>query len=359
MEAYKLYKQKTKHKISEKYDILGFISAGTYGKVFKAKIRHSKHKPSHELAIKQFKPEGQHDKSQPIGISQSACREIALCRELNHINVVFLQDVMMEDGLIHMVLRYAEYDLLTMLQYHKKFRKPLPELVIKSMLFQTLEGVNYLHNNGIMHRDLKPANLLVDRDGLLKVGDLGLARLYNRPFLPLYAGDKVVVTIWYRAPELILGSRHYTTAVDMWAIGCIFGEMLTLRPMFNGEEVKMETKKVIPFQKAQMIKICEIMGSPSATQWPELEFMPELANMKKIRSYPINFRTWFQNSFLKSDDSFSLLSKMLEYNPNKRISAQAALTHSFFKEDPTPVLNPLQTLNIVYPERPLHKDEKM
>ena len=98
----------------------------------------------------------------------------------------------------------------------------------------------------------------------LPTGDLGLARLFNRPLQPLFNGDKVVVTIWYRAPELLFGSRHYTKAVDMWAVGCIFGELLALKPIFKGEEAKMDSKKNVPFQRSQLSKIFEVLGTPTS-----------------------------------------------------------------------------------------------
>lgn len=106
--------------------------------------------------------------------------------------------------------------------------------------------------------------VLLTSEGVVKTGDLGLARLFNRPLLPLFNGDKVVVTIWYRAPELLFGSRHYTKAVDMWAIGCIFGELLTLKPIFKGEEAKMDNKKNVPFQRSQLTKIFEVLGTPTS-----------------------------------------------------------------------------------------------
>jgi len=106
--------------------------------------------------------------------------------------------------------------------------------------------------------------VLLTSEGIVKTGDLGLARLFNKPLQPLFNGDKVVVTIWYRAPELLFGSRHYTKAVDMWAVGCIFGELLALKPIFKGEEAKMDGKKNVPFQRSQLTKIFEIMGSPTS-----------------------------------------------------------------------------------------------
>jgi cyclin-dependent kinase 8/11 len=126
---------------------------------------------------------------------------------------------------------------------------------------------------------------MVTADGCVKAGDLGLARIFYRPLAPLYNGDKVVVTIWYRAPELLLGAKHYTPAMgtnllnwlitsDMWALGCIFAELLALKPIFKGEEVKMDNKKTVPFQRGQMQKIIEILGTP--TRIPPLNVCTEM-----------------------------------------------------------------------------------
>ncbi|PVU88165.1 hypothetical protein BB560_006391, partial [Smittium megazygosporum] len=254
MENFLAKKAAFSKKLSDKYEILGFVSSGTYGKVYKAKILKKKANRPNKVAIKQFKPQFEGERKSRFGISMSACREIAICRELNHVNVVFIKDVLFDDYLVNIVMDYAEYDLSTIIQYHKRNLSPLPELVIKSMLFQTLSGIEYLHSNGIMHRDIKPANLLIHKSGLLKIADLGLARRCDTNFLSLYSGDKVVVTLWYRSPELLLGTRHYTQSIDIWAIGCVFGELLTLRPMFAGEEIKMLPKKPIPFQKFQVLK---------------------------------------------------------------------------------------------------------
>jgi cyclin-dependent kinase 8/11 len=120
---------------------------------------------------------------------------------------------------------------------------------------------------------------MVTSKGIVKIGDLGLARLWHKPLAQggLFGGDKVVVTIWYRAPELILGAKHYTAAVgtslcrggcgdrrmpmtDQWAIGCIYAELLSLRPIFKGDEAKLDSKKTLPFQRDQMGKICEVLG---------------------------------------------------------------------------------------------------
>jgi cyclin-dependent kinase 8/11 len=169
--------------------------------------------------------------------------------------------------------------------------------LLKSLTYQLLNGVLYLHSCHILHRDLKPANILITSSGVVKVGDLGLARLIYEPLQNLVAGDKVVVTIWYRAPELLLGAKHYTKAIDIWAVGCVIAELASLRPIFKGEEAKMD-KKNVPFQKDQLLKIFEVRGTPDGllssllpvwridhflvNEWPTLKYMPEYNNMKRL-----------------------------------------------------------------------------
>nr|CDI53966.1 related to SSN3-cyclin-dependent CTD kinase [Melanopsichium pennsylvanicum 4] len=328
MRAYRKYRDRVRKPVLATYTILGFLSSGTYGRVYKARLRTPNVGPGggahvgaglsnsvqalassaagaqankkkgglllqqHQLldspsatsslhatpnwlveaadgqifAIKKFKPDTKEtDSSIYTGISQSAMREISLNRELCHVNIVTLHQVMLEDKSIYMVFEYAEHDLLQIIHYHSTaLRAPIPLAVLKSLLWQLINGVAYLHANWILHRDLKPANILVTCRGVVKIGDLGLARLYTSPLQSLYNGDKVVVTIWYRAPELLLGSRHYTTAIDIWSVGCIWGELLALRPMFKGEEAKMDPKtKAAPFQTDQLKRIVEVLGTPN------------------------------------------------------------------------------------------------
>ena len=138
----------------------------------------------------------------------------------------------------------------------------MPPAVLKSLIYQLLNGLVYLHSCHILHRDLKPANILITSAGIVKIGDLGLARLIHQPLQPLFAGDKVVVTIWYRAPELLMGAKHYNKAIDCWAVGCVMAELASLRPIFKGEEAKLDSKKNVPFQRDQLIKIFDILGTP-------------------------------------------------------------------------------------------------
>ncbi|TVY55104.1 Serine/threonine-protein kinase SSN3 [Lachnellula suecica] len=337
----------SKVRVIDRYKVIGFISSGTYGRVYKAVGRHGQ--PG-EFAIKKFKPDKEGEQIQYTGISQSAVREMALCSELSHANVIRLIEIILEDKCIFMVFEYAEHDLLQIIHHHTQpTRHPIPPATVKSIMFQLLNGCQYLHANWVLHRDLKPANIMVTSAGEVKIGDLGLARLFNKPLHSLFSGDKVVVTIWYRAPELLLGSRHYTPAIDMWAVGCIFAELLSLRPIFKGEEAKMDSKKTVPFQRNQMQKIVEIMGLPRKEQWPHLVNMPEYAQLttlstphhKHAASSTSNLEKWYYSTINSASSSstsnaslgaegYKLLSGLLEYDPEKRLTAQAALSHSFF-----------------------------
>ncbi|GJN78517.1 cyclin-dependent protein kinase [Purpureocillium lilacinum] len=300
-------------RVTEKYRIVGFISSGTYGRVYKAVSRttpSTRATPTSssqqangngssaattgsggggfvgaEVAIKKFKPDKEGEQISYTGISQSAIREMSLCSELRHNNVIGLVEIILEDKCIFMVFDYAEHDLLQIIHHHtQQPRHPIPPATVKSIMFQLLNGCQYLHTSWVLHRDLKPANIMVTSAGEVKIGDLGLARRFDKPLHSLFSGDKVVVTIWYRAPELILGSYHYTPAIDMWAVGCIFAELLSLRPIFKGEEAKMDSKKTVPFQRNQMQKIVDIMGLPSRDKWPLLPTMPEYNQLGTLQS---------------------------------------------------------------------------
>ncbi|CBQ73530.1 related to SSN3-cyclin-dependent CTD kinase [Sporisorium reilianum SRZ2] len=317
-------------------------------------------------AIKKFKPDTKEtDATVYTGISQSAMREISLNRELSHANIVTLHQVMLEEKAIYMVFEYAEHDLLQIIHYHSTaLRAPIPPAVLKSLLWQLINGVAYLHANWILHRDLKPANILVTSHGVVKIGDLGLARLYSSPLQSLYNGDKVVVTIWYRAPELLLGARHYTTAIDMWSIGCIWGELLALRPMFKGEEAKMDPKtKAAPFQTDQLKRIVEVLGTPHKDRWPAVEAMPDYKGWwphLRLDNYPKTLARWYATRH-KSDDGYTLFDALLQYDAEQRLTANQALEHAWFTaSEPRPSANAFASLAKplgTYPNRRVIQDD--
>lgn len=427
---YKQRKDASRVSVLEKYEIIGYIAAGTYGKVYKANAKAHRDKqfltadneqmclqkdlimvdhgkeseirnkevlsnslsrcdssmkdgsrkeqgnhqsrsyasstPSHTLimtqyyAIKKFKTDKEDgEQLHYTGISQSACREMALCRELNNNHLTKLVEIFLERKSIYMVSEFAEHDLLQIIHFHSHPEKRLiPPRMLKSILWQILDGVSYLHQNWILHRDLKPANIMVTVDGCVKIGDLGLARKFHNLVQTLYTGDKVVVTIWYRAPELLLGARHYTPAIDLWAVGCIFAELIGLRPLFKGEEAKMDSKKIVPFQSNQFQRILEVLGMPNNKNWPNINRYPEYEQISKFPNYTDNLTTWYHSSGGRDKDALDLLYNLLRYDPLARIDAIDALEHRYFTNgNPLVCENVFHGLNYKYPPRRIHTND--
>ncbi|CAN8251754.1 unnamed protein product [Cochlearia groenlandica] len=339
----------------QQYNLIGKIGEGTYGLVFLAKTKTLSKRP---IAIKKFKQSKDGD-----GVSPTAIREIMLLREISHENVVKLVNVHINfaDMSLYLAFDYAEYDLYEIIRHHRdKVSHSLNQYTVKSLLWQLLNGLNYLHSNWIIHRDLKPSNILVmgegEENGIVKIADFGLARIYQAPLKPL-SDNGVVVTIWYRAPELLLGSKHYTSAVDMWAVGCIFAELLTLKPLFQGAEAKSSQN---PFQVDQLDKIFKILGHPTTDKWPTLANLPHWqSDVQHIQAHKYESAGLHNVVHLSlKSQAYDLLSKMLEYDPLKRITASQALEHEYFRMDPLPGRNafvatqPMEK-NVNYPIRPV------
>uniref|UniRef100_A0A7I4CCL8 Protein kinase domain-containing protein n=1 Tax=Physcomitrium patens TaxID=3218 RepID=A0A7I4CCL8_PHYPA len=237
-------KQRTRPEWLQQYELVGKIGEGTYGLVYLARSKEPAHRGT-KIAIKKFKQSKEGD-----GVSPTAIREIMLLRECVHENIVKLVNVHINHGdmSLYLAFDYAEHDLYEIIRHHReKVTCSINPYTVKSLLWQILNGLNYLHSNWIIHRDLKPSNILVmgegEEQGVVKIGDFGLARIFQAPSRPL-SDNGVVVTIWYRAPELLLGSKHYTSAVDMWAVGCIFAELLTLKPLFQTKAVPVRSSLI-------------------------------------------------------------------------------------------------------------------
>ncbi|KAJ8764882.1 hypothetical protein K2173_010347 [Erythroxylum novogranatense] len=339
------------------YNLIGKIGEGTYGLVFLAKTKSPANRGK-SIAIKKFKQSKDGD-----GVSPTAIREIMLLREISHENVVRLVNVHINhtDMSLYLAFDYAEHDLYEIIRHHRdKLGHGINQYTVKSLLWQLLNGLNYLHSNWIIHRDLKPSNILVmgegEEHGVVKIGDFGLARIYQAPLKPL-SDNGVVVTIWYRAPELLLGAKHYTSAVDMWALGCIFAELLTLKPLFQGAEAKSTPN---PFQLDQLDKIFKVLGHPTIEKWPTLASLPHWQqDSHHIQAHKYE-TTGIHNVVHLSPKSaqYDLLSKMLEYDPQKRITAAQALEHEYFRMEPLPGRNALVPSQpgekaINYPTRPV------
>jgi serine/threonine protein kinase len=169
-----------------------------------------------------------------------------------------LYDVIHTEKKLTLVFEYLDQDLK---KYIDERRGILPEPTMKSFLYQLLKGVAFCHEHRVLHRDLKPQNLLINRKGELKLADFGLARAFG---IPVRSYSHEVVTLWYRAPDVLMGSRKYGPAIDIWSAGCILAEMATGRPLFPGSSVS-----------DQLLKIFKICGTPSKESWPDVGLLPE------------------------------------------------------------------------------------
>ncbi|XP_070310924.1 cyclin-dependent kinase 2 isoform X3 [Odocoileus virginianus] len=257
------------------------------------------------------------DKRETEGVPSTAIREISLLKELNHPNIVKLLDVIHTENKLYLVFEFLHQDLKKFMDASTLTGIPLP--LIKSYLFQLLQGLAFCHSHRVLHRDLKPQNLLINADGSIKLADFGLARAFG---VPVRTYTHEVVTLWYRAPEILLGCKYYSTAVDIWSLGCIFAEMVTRRALFPGDS-----------EIDQLFRIFRTLGTPDEVVWPGVTSMPD---------YKPSFPKWARQDFSKvvpplDEDGRSLLSQMLHYDPNKRISAKAALAHPFFQDVTKPV----------------------
>lgn len=195
---------------------------------------------------------------EPEGVPSTTIREIGLLRELNHPNLIELLGVSKCEDNLYLVFEYLDQDLRQLLDDETI---NMSESVVKSYLWQMLQAIAHCHTKRILHRDLKPQNLLIDFQGNIKLADLGLARSIDLPIQP-YTHE--VVTLWYRAPEILLGSTVYGPPVDIWAIGCIFAEMCTRKVLFLGDS-----------EIDQIFRIFRTLGTPTDEIWPGVTDLPD------------------------------------------------------------------------------------
>ncbi|KAJ6452226.1 Pkinase-domain-containing protein [Mycena sanguinolenta] len=299
----------------DRYSKLEKVGEGTYGVVYKAKDLST----GGIVALKKIRLDAEDE-----GIPSTAIREISLLKELNEEHIVSLLDIMHVDQRLYLVFEYLDLDLKRYIENGNRDHAPIAPHVVKKFTHHLTVGLRFCHAHRILHRDLKPQNLLVTRDPrgrvdehgngeILKLADFGLARAFG---LPMRTYTHEVVTLWYRAPEVLLGSRHYSTALDMWSVGTIFAEMAMCgTPLFPGDS-----------EIDQIFRIFRVLGTPSEITFPGITSLPD---------YKSTFPQWSAQDLSRvvpalDKDGIDMLQAMLIYDVSKRISAKRMLLHPYF-----------------------------
>uniref|UniRef100_A0A8C4EHL2 cyclin-dependent kinase n=1 Tax=Dicentrarchus labrax TaxID=13489 RepID=A0A8C4EHL2_DICLA len=269
-------------RMSRRASLVSALQYGTYATVFKGRSKLTENL----VALKEIRLE--HEEGAPC----TAIREVSLLKNLKHANIVTLHDIIHTERCLTLVFEYLDSDLK---QYLDNCGNLMSMHNVKIFMFQLLRGLSYCHKRKILHRDLKPQNLLINDKGELKLADFGLARAKSVP-TKTYSNE--VVTLWYRPPDVLLGSTEYSTPIDMWGVGCILYEMATGRPMFPGATVKEELHLIF-----------RLMGTPTEETWPGTSSNEE-------------FKSYLFPQYRPQ--------ALINHVPRSRISAEAALRHPYF-----------------------------
>lgn len=318
--------------VDERYEILDTLGSGAYGVVVSARDKVS----GRVVAIKKIEKAFEHST-----FTKRTLRELKIMRLLSHENIIKIETIQLPQSKedfneIYVVAELMETDLSSII----KSPQPLSDEHCQFFLYQLLRGMKYMHSAQILHRDLKPRNLLVNSNCDLKICDFGLAR-------PCISELKVratqmtdyVATRWYRAPELLLTFKRYTTAVDMWSVGCIFGEILQRKPLLPGSD-----------SSHQLELIFNLIGTPSEE---DIECIPTARAREKVLRMPRRQGRSFDQMFRHANPlALDLLRKMLLFNPDKRISVEDALRHPYlsalhYPED-EPIADPVSMFDFEY-----------
>ncbi|XP_019150203.1 PREDICTED: cyclin-dependent kinase F-4-like [Ipomoea nil] len=286
----------------DRYKIIKEVGNGSFGSVWRAQNNET----GEVVAIKRMKKKY---------FSWEECmnlREVKSLRRMRHSNIVKLKEVIKENDILFFVFEYMECNLYELMKDRSKL---FSESEVKNWCFQVFQGLAYMHQQGYFHCDLKPENLLVSKDYVIKIADFGLAREINSE--PPYT--EYVSTRWYRAPEVLLQSPTYGCGVDMWAMGAIMAELLTLRPLFPGSN-----------EADEMYKICCVLGTPTKTEWPNgLELANSIGyQFPKVVGVHNNLSALIPSA---SEDAINLITSLCSWDPCKRPTALQVLHHPFFQ----------------------------
>lgn len=287
------------------------VGEGTYGKVYKGRNVLTKEL----VALKKLRLEAERE-----GFPITSHREIGLLQSFDHENIVGLNEIMVEKNQVFMIFPYMNHDLSGILQQHN-IEISLGER--KNLFHQLLKGVEYLHLKRVIHRDIKGSNILIDNNGTLKITDFGLARkmknIDENLVSPNYTNR--VITLWYRPPEILLGSTDYGREVDIWGVGCILMELFTRKAIFQGiNEID------------QLWKVYDVMGTIDTDSWKNCYKLPWFEILRPNYKCHSKFNELFGK--LLTPECYNLATELLQMNPAMRISAADALNHNYFKEDP-------------------------
>ncbi|XP_064646599.1 cyclin-dependent kinase 14-like isoform X2 [Lineus longissimus] len=251
------------------------------------------------------------------GTPFTAIREASLLKGLKHANIVTLHDIIHTKETLTFVFEFVHTDLS---QYLEKHTGGLNPQNVKLFLFQLLRGLAYCHQRRILHRDLKPQNLLISEIGELKLADFGLARAKS---VPSRTYSHEVVTLWYRPPDVLLGSTDYTTSLDMWGVGCIFTEMISGLATFPGMKDAND----------QLDRIWRVLGTPTNETWEGVTQFPNYNKEKFIR-YRKQKLAHVIPKIAHIPYAEAIAAEFLQLIPTQRISAREALTHQYFSDLP-------------------------
>ena len=332
-----IYKKPTKvigstFLLDERYEIIDTIGSGAYGVVVSARDT----KTGEMVAIKKIEKAFEHST-----FTKRTLRELKIMRLLNHENLIRIKNIQLpksreEFDEIYVISELMETDLSSII----KSPQPLSDEHVQFFLYQILRGLKYMHSACILHRDLKPRNLLVNSNCDLKICDFGLARPFiNEMKVTSSQMTDYVATRWYRAPEVLLTYKKYTAAMDMWSVGCIFGELLLRKPLLPGTDANHQIEIIF-----------NLLGTPSEA---DIESIPNPRAKEKVLRTSKRTGKAFESVFKDCNpQALDLLKKMLDFNPERRIGVESALSHPYLATlhfpDDEPTANPVSLFDFEY-----------